>query len=164
MAAITRGISRMNSKTININARYYLEPTVTGPAGTWNVVDRARQLRHDALTLIFCNGTDQECRDWITRNCDEPTEHAPGPFGSHEHGPGGQEQNINPRIDIIAADGTIITDLTLSFTDEQHNAEQRANAALFMASADMLALLEQYHASMPTRESGALIAKARGWT
>lgn len=47
-------------------------------------------------------------------------------------------------IDIIAADGTVITDLTLSLGgDEEHNEEFRANAALIAAAPELLEALQE---------------------
>lgn len=149
----------MNSASININARYYLAPFSNWSRGqSWDVIDRARELQF-LPAIIFSNGTETECREWVLRNCEEPGEHTKGPWRytrkysitatlcewpENEHG------------------GKFASDMVAQVT-ERLDSDFAANAHLISTAPELLALLEQYHSSMPTNESGKLICQAKGW-
>lgn len=105
----------MKPETLNINARYYLAPSRAPMADetAFDVIDRALEYNHRPA-VVFSNGTEEECREWVERNYETP-----------------------------------------SFEDSCF--------FLITTAPKLLALLEQYHSAMPTKESGALIAEAKGW-
>jgi hypothetical protein len=108
------------SGKIEINARYYLTRSYLASLTeekAFDVIDRARELQF-LPTVVFSNGNERECREWVERNCDEPV----------------------------------------------HVCQLHGAIQLAITAPKLLALLEQYHQSFPTKESGKLIAEARGWT
>lgn len=146
----------MNSAAININSRYYLSPMESNRKA-FNVLDRARELQF-LPAIIFCNGTEQECREWVLRNCEEPGEHTKGPWEI--------DTEMGTPWNVTACNGNVNIALVLAVSaeDRRNMAPIRAaNAHLLKTAPALLALLEQYHRSMPTKDSGKLICEARGW-
>lgn len=161
----------MNTKhDIEINSRYYLRPIFATRDKNFNVIDRARELRGDPNTCLFSNGSEAECREWVLRNCEEPVEHTPGPWKWWD-----RKSGRPLKYDLAK--------LISGESDQSHNGEtiftnyggagicalgtgkrEKANAALIKTAPKLLALLEQYHQSFPSKESGKLICEARNWT
>lgn len=149
----------MNSKTTvsivwQINARYRLDPSIAPMADekALDVIDRARELQF-IPAVIFSNGTETECREWVLRNCEEPVEYTPGDWqvaywlgtindGSH------QALAVWPADIVEPFRGEPICLVSDSNTED---AQDKANAALISTAPKLLALLEQYHSSMPTK-------------
>lgn len=121
--------------TISINARYSLEPTITPLGDGFDVIDKALVLQFKPA-VVFSNGTEAECREWVERNCEEPKSHTKGSFEYFKW----------------------------LLSQEHEGAFPKQDLALAATAPKLLALVEQYHQSFPTKESGALIAEARGWT
>jgi hypothetical protein len=126
-----------NNGTIEINARFYMRREHDG----WCVRDRLQDNKH-----VFCNGSEQDCREWVERNCVEPKLHAPAPWTREGNAIYGSEG-----FGLVASVGGNAPD------------EDAANAALIVTSPKTLALLKRYHEAMPTPESGQLILEAEGW-
>lgn len=146
----------MNSVAININARYRLEPSKADPHAACDVIDRARELQFQPA-IVFSNGSEQECRAWVLRNCEEPGEHTPGPWSYSEFSCNTSNKSVRCRCGEMIA---------MMYTLANHSCTEgkdAANAHLMATAPKLLALLEQYHASMPTKESGKLICEARNW-
>lgn len=145
----------MNTAPININARYYLAPTPkklgdrSGDAQSFDVCDRTRELQF-IPAVIFSNASEHECREWVLRNCEEPVEHTKGPW----------KRRFKGSCTIMGCKGRIIAPWSPDISDSR---ESDANAALISSSPKLLALLEQYHQSFPSKESGKLICEAKGW-
>lgn len=139
----------MNTKTININVRYYLAPSRVAMADKtkdWDVIDRALEY-HQKFATVFSNGTEAECREWVLRNCEEPVEHTKLPIKIVVR------PELSWPLSFQAPNGLFVGCCSNS-----------ADAALFVTSPKLLALLEQYHQSFPSKESGKLICEAKGWT
>jgi hypothetical protein len=164
----------MNPKTININSRYYLTPVEwqfpkPDDKKAFDVIDRALEYQFRPA-VVFSNGTGKECRDWVLRNTDEPGEHSPGPWKWWDKNSGRPNNYdltklISGKTDQDHDGHTIFTNYGGEGDDALGTSPRdRANAALLKTAPKLLALLEQYHSSMPTKESGKLICEARGWT
>lgn len=158
----------MNTKTMNINARYYLRPVSEHDSFKvdFNVIDRARELQF-LDGVIFSNGTEAGCREWVLRNCEEPREHTPGEWRADNKGNvsyAGLEDFLRSRPDAI-----VINVPAPPFALGQCGAivlgdKSKVDAALISTAPKLLALLEQYHQSFPSKESGKLICEAKSWT
>lgn len=138
-----------------INARYRLEitrvpwtsPSPEPPQFNYDVIDKARELQF-LDGVIFSNGTEQECRDWVLRNREEPGEHTKGDW------------QVIPGQDGTSWD---VSPLELSDGEQGYGMLLKPDACLIATSPRLLALLEQYHQIFPSKESGKLICQARGW-
>lgn len=132
--------------TIDINARFYMEQRCYG--GRFLICDRMRRVKNGSDKIIFANGTEKECREYIKSNYTTPAAHAPGPF----------EATGNRIFDARGYE------VGIAYTShEQTEGSAEAHAALFAQSSALLKLLKQYHEAMPTKESGELILRAEGW-
>jgi hypothetical protein len=140
----------MKTETININARYYLQPILASVPNSYNVIDRALGYNHRPA-VVFSNGTEKECREWVVRNCEEPVEHSPAPWKLGE-----QCRNEREK-------GELHYPIFWEDCGCCAHVFRKNDAALISTAPKLLALLEQYHAAMPAKESGALIAEAKGW-
>lgn len=175
----------MNTKNIEINARYYLSHQGHRlQPNSFDVIDRALLLQFKPA-VIFSNGTEAECRDWVLRNCEEPVEHTKGEWAIRQANDG-QRFYIESDCDSRALQewrkkhpgtdsfrGVSICHASVHYNgsgekfgpliilDKQ---EAEANAALLKTAPKLLALVEQYHQSFPSKDSGRLICEAKGWT
>lgn len=155
--ASTASSATGQAERIEINTRYYLNPA--NPAFqyevTYDVIDRALEYNFKPA-VVFSNGTEAECREWVLRNCEEPVEHTPEPWAMHyDNDVGADDESFTQWFDAGPA---------RIYFNQRHESVAKANAVLVITVPKLLALLEQYHDSFPTKESGKLIAEARGWT
>jgi hypothetical protein len=149
----------LGASFMNINARYYLARSKARDtdALSFDVIDRALELQFRPA-VVFSNGTEQECREWVTRNCDEPGEHTPGDWKVETTETQiGHAHKITPVFCCLYVDHRNIAE------KDAKTRTAKADAQLMATAPKLLALLEQYHNCLPTKESGKLIAEARGW-
>lgn len=138
----------MNTE-IQINARYSLRPSKAPGAlqDAWDVYDKAKQFTDSEI--VFSNGTEAECRAFVDRDCPPVVEHTPGDWRICNDGP--------HCFHVEDEDGMSVCEIKLGPD------EYEANAALIKTSPKLLALLEEYHAMMPSEKAAKVIAEARGW-
>lgn len=144
------------NKTIEINARYYL----LGHDGSYDVLDRALEFQM-LPAMVFANGTEEECRDWVLRNTKEPQEHVQRQTWIHEDR---IIYVLNETIGGLMNRWSVSIQAGFTENGERPSADELDGILRLMATSPaLLALLEQYHKSFPTKESGKLIAQAKGW-